>query len=384
MKKGLEILFSKYIIDGTAMESTPADMLRECLLELEAPGIQPGTVVDERLDMDPSPLKYDISLIDTYLDAARGPAASPDRSVSLSHPYSSVRILIAEALLRFMWRRNGVKLDELALSLDVLWDSAPVGCMAAFHSAIESATGYVYELGLRISAFDYDEARGRHDMDFRVIGAHEYGEPVPASLADVPDSVLVYVPFDTCSHRLGGSLLSGILGKGDETAPEISDPDYFIDSFEVVHDLVEDGVVLSGVTVGRGGLLAAVDRILGGDWRIDLDISGIRRAYMEDDRVRVLFSEIPGALIQIPGGESAYVDSQLLLQDIAYYTLGSPERLSPAASGRGRSAGGSERRIALAESNRAELSRLLSALIGQPEDPDISNVSEGTENLGSE
>ena len=47
---------------------------------------------------------------------------------------------------------------------------------------------------------------------------------------------------------------------------------------------------------------------------------------MEKDTVRILFSEIPGALIQIKESDADYVDSQLLLQDIAYYPVGHPGR----------------------------------------------------------
>jgi hypothetical protein len=46
---------------------------------------------------------------------------------------------------------------------------------------------------------------------------------------------------------------------------------------------------------------------------------------MEEDTTRILFSEVPGVLIQVSGTNMDYLDSQLLLQDVAYYPLGSPE-----------------------------------------------------------
>ena len=55
-----------------------------------------------------------------------------------------------------------------------------------------------------------------------------------------------------------------------------------------------------------------------------LDISGIMSAYGERDAVRILFSEVPGALIQISDIDYDYVDAELLLQDIAYYPIGHP------------------------------------------------------------
>ena len=47
-------------------------------------------------------------------------------------------------------------------------------------------------------------------------------------------------------------------------------------------------------------------------------------AYDEDKSVRVLFSEVPGALIQIKDIDYDYADAEFLLQDIAYYPIGHP------------------------------------------------------------
>ena len=103
------------------------------------------------------------------------------------------------------------------------------------------------------------------------------------------------------------------------------DPDYFIDCFEVVRELVEDGIVLSGATVGDGGLMTALGNLCG-EMGIAADVSGLMKAYGEDDLVRILFSEVPGALIEIRDYDFDYIDAELLLQDVAYYPLGRPDR----------------------------------------------------------
>ena len=103
----------------------------------------------------------------------------------------------------------------------------------------------------------------------------------------------------------------------------IQDPDYFIDCYEVVRELTEDGIVKAGVTVADGGLATAAYKMcerLGAN----LDLSGIVTSYGENDHIRILFGEIPGVMIQISDSDYDYVDSQLILQDIAYYPLGHP------------------------------------------------------------
>ena len=62
----------------------------------------------------------------------------------------------------------------------------------------------------------------------------------------------------------------------------------------------------------------------GDDLGAKIDISGIMNAYDEDKSVRILFSEIPGALIQIKDIDYDYADAEFLLQDIAYYPIGHP------------------------------------------------------------
>ena len=39
----------------------------------------------------------------------------------------------------------------------------------------------------------------------------------------------------------------------------------------------------------------------------------------------MLFAEVPGVLLQISDNDFDYLDSQLLLQDIAYYPIGPPD-----------------------------------------------------------
>ena len=57
---------------------------------------------------------------------------------------------------------------------------------------------------------------------------------------------------------------------------------------------------------------------------MEINVSDIMRAYQESSSFAVVFSEIPGALIQIRDSDFDYVDAELLLQDVAYYPLGHP------------------------------------------------------------
>ena len=138
-----------------------------------------------------------------------------------------------------------------------------------------------------------------------------------------PDSWIIYIPFDTCRHKLGGSLLTQAHDDNGGAAPGIMDPDYFIDCYEVVRELNEDGILMAGRGVADGGLAVAASKFCG-KGGLQADLSGILASYQEDDRTKILFGEVPGVLIQISDENYDYVDSQFLLQDIAYYPVGRP------------------------------------------------------------
>ena len=83
---------------------------------------------------------------------------------------------------------------------------------------------------------------------------------------------------------------------------------------------------------------------------MDIDIKGIMSSYQEDLRSRILFGEVPGVIIQVSDENYDYVDSQLLLQDIAYYPIG-----HPSVSGKG---------VTVTETGRNGVAEILASLMG--------------------
>ena len=80
---------------------------------------------------------------------------------------------------------------------------------------------------------------------------------------------------------------------------------------------------MAGETVGDGGLATAAGKMCA-DCGLDMDLSGLMASYQENDSTKLLFGEVPGVLIQISDNDYDYLDSQLILQDVAYYPIGHP------------------------------------------------------------
>ena len=372
-------LYSRYIIDGVHLDMTPAELLDECM---EYEGFTPGTgfgdIIDESTEPPLSAFTYDADKEKEYLCGTTA-ACNEERPFRILYPEHFTRIQIAKALLGRLWSNGHFKLGNLKIWAQWDWDPNPVGNMSAFYRSVEAASEYIYGLGVKLEDYlfiendescsakffawldeEYDRSSAapqydsedvqcddRYSQDDKSYRHDERSETSPvhkslfksspfesqhpwitddrkcsATILPDPQSWLIYIPFDTCRFRLGASLLTEVAGHDGGKAPDISDPDYFIDCYEVVRELVEDGFIMSGSTVADGGLATAANRMCSSHG-INIDIKGIMSSYQEE-RPRVLFGEVPGVIIQVSDENYDYVDSQLLLQDIAYYPIGHP------------------------------------------------------------
>lgn len=349
MTEKSSVLYSEYIIDGVPRNLTPARMLEDCSLtpSSHAPERKPEPVVDETLDLAPSTYKFDPSRIDAYLEKTFA-LADGKRLCPIHFAGSHTCGRVARALLDALWMTGRFRLGDLTLRAEWRWDGRPIGNMAAFYDSVEAAAGYIDALGLRLKNYTISKgpcqvgfkAGTTAEEEFSAEGEEEEGffrelpfrtehprigrkRRCPGTLLPEPSDWLIYIPFDPCDFRLGGSLLSEAEDARSALAPDIADADYFIDCYEVIRELVEDGVVKAGATVCDGGLLTALKGMTGPGAGADISVSDITKAYGEMP-VRVLFSEVPGVILQIADIDYDYLDAELLLQDVAYFPLGHP------------------------------------------------------------
>ena len=312
----LQALYSKYIIDGVPQELTPAGLLAPVLERAPEQEADGGTVLDETIDPAPGPIVLDNSRIDSYLAAIQ----NFERTIPVPFAAQCTRARIAEALIDSAWRVGNFRLDDLALTVKWTFNPGTVGNMAAFYASVESAADYLDALGIALRRCVCESG------EFGVKVATPFsGAPLLVDDELRPDkqSWLVYVPFDIAEYRLGGSMLAQALGLRGGTAPQLTDADYFIDCFELIRELAEDGILLSAVTVGAGGIAEALRKLCSSGIGTSADLSDVLRA-SDADLPHVLFSEVPGAIIQVRDADFDYIDAEFLLQDVAYYPLGHP------------------------------------------------------------
>ena len=353
-------LHSQYIIDGCRCDTTPAELLDECLRDTHI--IHPDAqgcadIIDESIDPPVSTFTYDRSRNEEYLGLCLN-ATSHERTFRLLYPDAFTRQRIAYALIDRLWNEGHYRLGDLNLWAKWTWNTRPLGNMSAFYMSAEAVNSYLFDLGVKLGDYCFEESDEESRVDFYawLPEKEEANEDAPAeeirfksspyeshhpwiseaancSMEMIPDpsSWLIYIPFDTCPFNIGGSLLAQVHGRNGGTGPHIQDPDYFIDCYEVIRELAEDGIIMAGATVRDGGLAVAAAKMCG-EHGLELDINGLMASYNEDDQTKLLFAEIPGVLIQISANDYDYLDSQLLLQDVAYYPVGHPSAESEGIS----------------------------------------------------
>lgn len=336
-------LYSHYIIDGIRQDTTPADLMNECL-EFPDPEITGSfaDIIDESTDPPVTSFTYDYSLNGHY--AKQTAAASvTERAFRMLYPMHFTRLQVTKALLSRLWSKGHFRLGDLRIWAQWDWNTRPIGNMAAFYTSVETASDWLYNIGVKMNDYVFIESDEESNVKFfawlpeyeegevsgmEVVEPYESHHPwiseernCPRELVPDEDSRIIYIPFDTCSFKIGGSLLAEVHGHNGGPAPQMVDPDYFIDCYEVIRELVEDGIIMSGVTTADGGLATAAMKMCNG-LGMDMDISGLISSYQPTDSTKVLFSEVPGVLVQVSEDNYDYFDSQLLLQDVAYYPVG--------------------------------------------------------------
>lgn len=339
-------LYAQYVIDGIPQDLSPGEMLDECTVSKdwrESP-VSSETLLDETTDPQPRSDHFDSWKIRDYL-ALTEAAPKRDLPVFFAAPYT--RILIERALIDALWKDGHFRLGDLTLKAEWTWDMEQIGNTAAFYASAQAASEYLASLSLKLSSYHFTPGDNCNlqlttavfgeeyeDEDFPVEMPYRTSHPAllpvmrhPAAIVDDPDSWLIYVPMDCCEYRLGGSLLSDLLQQGNDVAPDPSDPDYFIDCYEVLREMVEDNVIIAGCTVGDGGLLTALKKMAtaaGNKVGARISLAELMSASREQDIVRILFAEVPGVIIQIRDEDYDYLDAEFMLQDVVFYPLGHP------------------------------------------------------------
>ena len=222
------------------------------------------------------------------------------------------RLAIAEALTNILWTPIEQGIRGISLSANWMWPCRNPGEDARLYKAVKAASDFSIELGINIpTGKDSLSMTQKYPDRERVISpgtviisavgeSQDIRNTVKPVFAQDNDTLIVYIPFNQLSERcfeLGGSAFAQATGQLGSSTPDVYDTGYFAKCFETLQEMVGKNILTAGHDISSGGTITTLLEMsfanTKGGFEINLNELG------DKDMIRVLFSEMPGVIVQI-------------------------------------------------------------------------------------
>ena len=250
---------------------------------------------------------------------------------ALVDPAAGSRLAIAEALTNIVFAHLANGLRSVSLSANWMWPCRNPGEDARLYHAVEAASDFACALGINIPTGKDSLSMTQKYGEEKVLAPGTVIISAAAEVSDIhriispvlsndPATAVYYVDFSGCELRLGGSAFAQSLGSVGSEVPDVLDTDYFRRAFEAVQSAVGSGLVQAGHDVSAGGMLVALLEMcfanVDGGLEVDLD------AIPDPDLVKILFSENPAVLLQVPADDR--LEAILREAGVRFYRVARP------------------------------------------------------------
>ena len=250
---------------------------------------------------------------------------------ALVDPAAGSRLAIAEALTNIVFAHLADGLRSVSLSANWMWPCRNPGEDARLYHAVEAASDFACALGINIPTGKDSLSMTQKYGEEKVLAPGTVIISAAAEVSDIhriispvlsndPATAVYYVDFSGCELRLGGSAFAQSLGSVGSEVPDVLDTDYFRRAFEAVQSAVGSGLVQAGHDVSAGGMLVALLEMcfanVDGGLEVDLD------AISDPDLVKILFSENPAVLLQVPADDR--LEAILREAGVRFYRVARP------------------------------------------------------------
>ena len=222
-------------------------------------------------------------------------------------PAAGSVLAIAESLTNLIWAPLTDQIKGVSLSANWMWPARNPGENARLYDAVKAASDFACALGINIPTgkdsmsmtqkYPNDKVFAPGTVIISAAGeVSDVKKVVEPVLVNDPGKALYYIDFSSTEKVLGGSAFAQIVSRIGTQAPTVRDPAYFIRAFNIVQQLIEDGLILAGHDVSSGGLITSLLELCFSDNEsgLDLDLTYLG----EEDLFKVLFSENPAIVIQ--------------------------------------------------------------------------------------
>lgn len=261
----------------------------------------------------------------------------------LADPEAGSVLSVAEALTNLVWaplgRDKGDKalqpLDYVSLSANWMWPCrSQEGEDARLYKAVNALSDFCCAIHVNVPtgkdslslSQQYPDGEKIISPGTVIVSAggevYDVKKTVNPVLVNDKNASLYHIDFSFDEQRLGGSAFAQSLNRVGDDVPTVKNPEYFVDCFNAVQELIGRGWILAGHDISAGGLITTLLEMAFGN------VEGGMKINLHDlashDMVKMLFAENPGVVIEVSDEHKQELRDFFEERGIGYAKIGYP------------------------------------------------------------
>ena len=228
----------------------------------------------------------------------------------LASPEAGSVLSVAESLTNLVWAPLADGLNSVSLSANWMWPCrSQEGEDARLYAAVKALSDFCCAIHVNVpTGKDSLSLTQQYPNGEKIISpgtvivsaggeVNDVKKVVSPVLVNDKNSSIYHIDFSFDEQRLGGSAFAQSLGKIGDDVPTVKNPEYFVDCFNAVQELIRRGWVMAGHDISAGGLITTLLEMTFGNTKGGMHIN--LHDLNSTDIVKTLFAENPGVIIQV-------------------------------------------------------------------------------------
>lgn len=246
----------------------------------------------------------------------------------LIDPEAGSKNSIAEALTNIVWAPLKDGLQSVSLSANWMWPCKNEGEDARLYKAVKAISDFSIDLGINVPTGKDSLSMKQKYPNEEVISPGTVVISAAANCNDITKVIepvlqpnkgdIYYINLSQDDFKLGGSSFAQIVNKLGNSAPTITNNEFFKSAFNVLQNLIKEGKIVAGHDVASGGLITTLLELCFANVNVgaNLDLSALNEA----DSIKLLFAENSGIVFQ---AADTSVEQTLTDNNVEFFKIGS-------------------------------------------------------------
>ena len=254
----------------------------------------------------------------------------------LASPEAGSVLSVAESLTNIVWAPLEDGMDSLSLSANWMWPCrSQEGEDARLYSAVKALSDFCCAIHVNVPTGKDSLSMSQQYPDGQKIIApgtvivtsggevSDIRKVVPQIMVLDKNASLYHIDFSFCEQTLGGSAFAQSLGKVGDDVPTVKNPEYFVDAFNAVQEMIKRGWILAGHDISAGGLITTLLEMCFANVKGGMNIN-LHDICADGDIVKTLMAENPGVVIEV--GEEHREEFKAFMEEcgVGYAKIGYP------------------------------------------------------------